>query len=431
MGLDEAISVDRARLGLGELAGALAGGQIDPNMSLYYLLLHGWLRLWGEGEVAVRSLSAIAAAFAAAATCGLGTRLFGTAAGVAAGVALASNPFFVTFAQTARSYTLAAFFVVASSAAFVDLVERADEPRRATLRYVVASALAVYAHFFAMLALLSQAGVVLMLRGRAAFGPPWRRAAGALCVALAPAIACAVRMGPQRVIGWIDPPVAGDLLRIPTTLAGGSAVVLAALLAAGGLAALRASDDAHWWRRAYAAVWFALPIALSFCASFVQPMFVDYYLLVTAPALCLFGASALAGGRHSVAAGIALAAIILPIRARALAGLYASQPLEDWRAAAEFVAARSYAGDAAVILPDYAHRPFRYAMRRAGGPALDIAADIDDAARIAGRRVWFIQRTADTRGLPDEVRRIDTALTTGRRMAAARSFANVSVTLYH
>src|SRR5690348_16241867 len=52
--LDEALSVDIARLPLGDIPRAL---RHDGHPPLYYFLLHGWMSVFGEGDTAVRSLS--------------------------------------------------------------------------------------------------------------------------------------------------------------------------------------------------------------------------------------------------------------------------------------------------------------------------------------------------------------------------------------
>src|SRR3954454_13794126 len=54
--LDEAQSVAIARLPLGQIPGALRQDGAPP---LYYLLLHAWMSVFGEGNGAVRSLSAL------------------------------------------------------------------------------------------------------------------------------------------------------------------------------------------------------------------------------------------------------------------------------------------------------------------------------------------------------------------------------------
>src|SRR5688572_14696466 len=54
--LDEALSVNIAALAPGSIVDALRRDGAPP---LYYFLLHGWIRLFGRGDLAVRSLSAL------------------------------------------------------------------------------------------------------------------------------------------------------------------------------------------------------------------------------------------------------------------------------------------------------------------------------------------------------------------------------------
>ena len=54
--LDEALSVNIAQLPLGEMAEAL---KHDGHPPLYYALLHGWIDVFGSGDVAVRGLSGL------------------------------------------------------------------------------------------------------------------------------------------------------------------------------------------------------------------------------------------------------------------------------------------------------------------------------------------------------------------------------------
>src|SRR4051794_9276695 len=54
--LDEALTVNVAKLPLGDLRGALERDGAPP---LYYVLLHGWIRAFGTTDVAVRALSGV------------------------------------------------------------------------------------------------------------------------------------------------------------------------------------------------------------------------------------------------------------------------------------------------------------------------------------------------------------------------------------
>src|SRR5690606_13408352 len=54
--LDEALSANIAALPLADIPDAL---KHDGHPPLYYVMLHGWMQLFGEGDVAVRSLSGV------------------------------------------------------------------------------------------------------------------------------------------------------------------------------------------------------------------------------------------------------------------------------------------------------------------------------------------------------------------------------------
>src|ERR1700733_8957431 len=115
--LDEATSVKFARLDFIPLIPVVAGG--DPNMSLYYVLLNLWVRIVGESETAVRSLSAIFGALAVCTIYVLGARLYGRTTGIVAGLMLAFNTFMMQYAQLARSYALLEVLGTLSSYLFV------------------------------------------------------------------------------------------------------------------------------------------------------------------------------------------------------------------------------------------------------------------------------------------------------------------------
>ena len=54
--LDEALSVNIARLPIGDIASWL---RHDGHPPLYYVVLHGWIELFGSGDTAVRALSGV------------------------------------------------------------------------------------------------------------------------------------------------------------------------------------------------------------------------------------------------------------------------------------------------------------------------------------------------------------------------------------
>ena len=87
----------------------------EPHPPLYYTLLKGWRALFGDGEAALRSLSAlfgiatIPLVFAMGRM--LGGRRHGTVVGLAAAAMFAISPIHVQYAQEARPYAMLTFSV--------------------------------------------------------------------------------------------------------------------------------------------------------------------------------------------------------------------------------------------------------------------------------------------------------------------------------
>jgi hypothetical protein len=82
------------------------GPVLEGNPPLYYLLLHAWIRLVGEGEAALRAPSALAMALAAGCTFLAGWVIRGQALGLLAGMLAALLPFSVLLGQAARPVVL-------------------------------------------------------------------------------------------------------------------------------------------------------------------------------------------------------------------------------------------------------------------------------------------------------------------------------------
>ena len=73
------------------------------GLSLYHLLLFGWVRVAGSSEIAVRSFSAVAGIASVAVLFLLARRLAGVRVALWAGLLMAVNPLYVRYAQEARA----------------------------------------------------------------------------------------------------------------------------------------------------------------------------------------------------------------------------------------------------------------------------------------------------------------------------------------
>jgi mannosyltransferase len=167
--LDEAVTVHLLRDSFGGMLAAIPDSESTPP--LYYIVAWVWSKLFGTGEVALRSLSAlfgtatVPVAYMAAKT--LATRRVGLVVAALAAV----NPLLVWFSQEARAYALLVLLTTAGLAAFARVLERTGPPARALAAWAVLSALALAAHYFALFVVGPQAVWLLWRLRRRAVAP--------------------------------------------------------------------------------------------------------------------------------------------------------------------------------------------------------------------------------------------------------------------
>jgi len=95
----------------------------------YYLLLHGWMAAFGDSADAMRTLSVLAMAAAAACVALVGRRLAGARAGLAAGLVFALVPSVSRFAQEIRFYALAVLVATLATLLLLRALDRPSVPR--------------------------------------------------------------------------------------------------------------------------------------------------------------------------------------------------------------------------------------------------------------------------------------------------------------
>src|SRR5207247_3399200 len=107
--LAELVTVSLMRRSFGDLLHAIPHSEATPY--LYYVLAWPWTRLFGSGEVGIRSLSALAGTATVVAAYGAGASLLSRRVGLLAAALVAVNPFLLWYSQEARAYALVTLFV--------------------------------------------------------------------------------------------------------------------------------------------------------------------------------------------------------------------------------------------------------------------------------------------------------------------------------
>ena len=128
-----------------------AGHDVSPP--LYFLLLHAWSAVYGDGVFSLRAMSALAGVLSTLLGMWLIRLLDTPRTAVLAGLLLALFPIAVRYSQETRMYTLEHVWLLGATIALVYWVKSARD------RYLVAYALlmtaALYTHYFAIFCVLS------------------------------------------------------------------------------------------------------------------------------------------------------------------------------------------------------------------------------------------------------------------------------------
>ncbi len=141
---DEAVTVGLLHRGLGAMLRALPHSESTPP--LYYLLAWVWARIFGFGEVGLRSLSALLGVATIPVAYLAGARLVGRRAGLVVALLAATSPLLVWFSQEARSYALLVLLCAGSLAL---LPAAMAGQRHGLLGWSLVCALALATHYFA------------------------------------------------------------------------------------------------------------------------------------------------------------------------------------------------------------------------------------------------------------------------------------------
>ena len=150
--LDEVISIDTARLDLFRLVEHTL--QTGTHTPLYYTILHYWIILFGDSDIAARALSVTFGFFALVMIYKVGSLLFNKRVGLLSCLLLSLSVFHIYHSQEARMYSLVSLLALLSFYFFIQLLRRAN--LRIVLAYILSSILLMYAHLYGLFVIAAQ-----------------------------------------------------------------------------------------------------------------------------------------------------------------------------------------------------------------------------------------------------------------------------------
>jgi mannosyltransferase len=450
---DEAASVIFAQLSWSGFVSTLRN--YEANMAFYYLLLHYWLH-FGDNVTFIRGLSVLFGVAAIPATYMLGKTLFGVKEGIVSAAFSAVNTFQIRYSQEARSYSLVILLSILSTFFLVRAIETPRQ-RRFWVSYVLMSALGIYAHVFFILVVAAQwlsVGYGLIRRQRqAAF---WT-VTGLLLLSAPMGIFLLTKN--QGQLNWVLRPTPQELLEFFKLFTGygGSALlstycflcliaVFHAYREPRGSAAL--FDERQ--RTGLVASWLVFPIAFVVSTSFVEAIFYDRYMAISAPALALLAGKGvidldrLFPRFRALVPGMLLLFFLLSFWGILRYNRGPAAQGDQWQSVTRYVLAGQQTGDSAFFYRASGSRPFTYYAHReiethgaASSPEIVFPYDVSNAqdfnvepkkeqAKLAlggSRRIWLIlQHYRELQERRAAKQNIQDALSTGYHISQEKDF---------
>jgi hypothetical protein len=159
---DEWVSVTATDGGFGDIVDSLRN--VEGGPPLYLAVLWAWQKVFGGGEIAIRSLSALVGTAIVPVAYAATRELASRRAGLMAAALTATSPLLIWYSQEVRAYSLFAFLSALALLFFVHALRR-EEPRW-LWAWAAASGLALSTHYFAF-ALIVPEAIWLLFRARA------------------------------------------------------------------------------------------------------------------------------------------------------------------------------------------------------------------------------------------------------------------------
>lgn len=381
---DETFSVELARQPLPLLWQNIFGP--EPNMELYYLLLHFWLNITSflglhPTEFVVRFPSTLFAVLSTIMVFLFGRRYFGIITGFAAAILYTLARLQLAYAQQTRAYSLQLFLLCVAWYALLVALTTDSRQKRWWICYVVAMTLAIYTQLFSFIVLFAQVcayGVLLVLPGS------WRdnvRRQFLTCIisltvtgVLVIPMALVSRNGAKTA--WLAIPHLHDIVGLFIIISSDSrnylyalavcvffGLIVAALVHLpdglslwGPIALTKQKRDERLLQlqrflpvAAVLLCWLVVPVAVSYIVSQGQTrLFSARTLLVVLPPFFLLAGLGIAALRWRSLQVVLVLLLLLFFAGQYVPGYYAGAQIEDWRSAEQWLQRHYQAGDGLV-----------------------------------------------------------------------------------
>ena len=363
----------------------------DVHPPLYFMVLHGWIELFGDGIFAIRSLSALPGIAVVALGFWLVRLVANPRAALLAGLLLALLPTAVRYSQEVRMYSLLGLWLLGATIALVYWVKHPRRTRYLAI-YALLMAVGFYTHYFTALCVIVHWTYLLLLRLHPAHPvklitrPAWWLSNVAIVALFLPWLPGLIdliqhmdELKANGDVGWELPVTLGSLPSMVWDYLiqdDGDALpwpifIALPLLLLGVIVVTVARDRSLFRWSTLLAIYTLLPLLTVYGVSFISPVFIERYL--TAFALGLPLILALAIDRLWDGFRVLALALLVLLVCTELVGLKTNATVDvndQPSVMAAFVNQHYVEGDQIVISDLLWYMPFVYYNRTDAAPLL-------------------------------------------------------------
>ncbi len=144
---DESVTIMEAKMTLPDMVRFTLGTIDVTNFPpVYFILMKGWIDLFGDSPAAVRMSSVLFGVLTIVAIFGIGKLLFNEKYGLVVALLMAVSPFDIYYSQETRAYALQVLLLCISVYFFIQAL--LEDKKNLWLLYGIIQLFAIYVHFF-------------------------------------------------------------------------------------------------------------------------------------------------------------------------------------------------------------------------------------------------------------------------------------------
>lgn len=363
---DEPFTIYHAQLSFGELVGYLKNYNNPP---LFEIILHGWIKVFGISELAVRVLPMLFSSASVIWIYLIGRDFYTTRVALLSSLLFTFSSMQIWYAHDCRVYSLFLLLTLISFYLFFTLLKQGSLSRKLSAGLVIVNALLIYAHYFGLFVWLLQ-GIILLafhFRNKKLLLRFMGIMLGSSLLYLPQVLSLYERFSDSAAKGtWLKAPVGLESLYNMVWSFSNAPVIsvlcIALLLAALVKFLVLAKQQKMQEPVLYLCIWFIVPFLGMFLLSYKIPMFLDRYLIYITPAFYLLlalslsfllpGKKAFYTGAVFLTAGFLLSASLNPSKKR------------DVRETVDFITSRKDRTTLVLICPPEFMTTFAYYYKR-------------------------------------------------------------------